>query len=388
VLVVLAAVFAGVELARPAPDLVLSASLPARSAVPGRPLSLPWPTMGTAALAVQGVGLVGSSGGEVAVPLASVTKMMTAYVVLHDHPLNGGVGPTLTVAPADVADYQRRLADQESVVAVQAGETLTERQALEGLLLPSGNNIADLLAEWDAGSVGAFVAKMNATASELGLDHTHYAGPSGLNPASVGTATEQVRLAELAMRDPDFAAIVAEPQASLPVAGTVYNVNGLVGHDGIVGVKTGSTPETGSDLVFAADRTVSGRPVVLFGAVLGQKGSNPMATTFAETESLLSALTAQLRPVTVVKKGGMAGAVRTAWGAEVPAVTTANASFLGWSGMTLQAEVRARRLGSQVTQGESVGAVRLGLGDQEATVGLVAGRTAPSPPWSWRLRRL
>lgn len=388
-LVVLAVVFAAVELARPAPNLTLEDAVPAHYTVPGADLSLPWPSSGTAAMAVGGVGLVGSSGGDVVRPLASVTKIMTALVVLRDHPLPAGSqGPSITVTAADVTDYQNALANQESVVAVQAGEVLTERQALQGLLLPSGNNIADLLADWDAGSTTAFVAKMNATAASLGLRHTHYADPSGINPASVGTATEQVMLAEVAMRIPAFASIVSEPQATLPVAGVVYNVNALVGTDGIVGVKTGSTPETGSDLVFAADRTVDGHPVVLYGAIFGQMGSSPMATTFQETQSLLAALTAALRPVSVVAKGGEAGRIEGAWGADVPAVTKTAVAFVGWNGMAVQTHVSALRMGSQVTQGQKVGSLEVEMGGQSVRVPLVASQLSPAPSLWWRLRRL
>jgi D-alanyl-D-alanine carboxypeptidase (penicillin-binding protein 5/6) len=388
-LVVLAIIYGVVELARPAPSLTVQSALPEHFAVSGSAPSLPWPSSGTAAMAVGGVGMVGSSGGDAPLPLASVTKMMTALIVLRDHPLTASQqGPLLTVTPADVTDYQSKLADGESVVAVQAGETLSERQALEGLLLPSGNNIADLLAEWDAGSTSAFVAKMNTTAAGLGLSHTHYADPSGIDPASVGTATEQVTLAEEDMGSPAFASIVAEPQATLPVAGVVYNVNGLVGHDGVVGVKTGSTPETGSDLVFAADRTVAGHPIVLYGAVFGQKGASPMAATFSETESLLDAMTADLRPVTVVAKGAEGARIQAAWGADVPAVAKTAVSFVGWTGMQVRTQLTSRRLGNQVMDGQEVGSLRVTTGSQSAEVGLVASHLSPAPSMLWRLRHV
>lgn len=386
---VLVVVYAVVELVRPTPNLSLKAALPGHVAVPGAAVSLPWPSSGTAAMAVGGVGQVGSSGGDTVVPLASVTKMMTALVVLHDHPLAAtAAGPSITVTPADVNDYQARHADQESVVAVQAGEVLSERQALEGLLLPSGNNIADVLAEWDAGGTSAFVAKMNAAASSLGLNHTHYVDPSGIDPRSVGTASEQVKLAEVVMGLPAFASIVDEPQATLPVAGVVYNVNGLVGQDGIVGVKTGSTPEDGSNLVFAADRTVGGHPVVVYGAVFGQKGTSPMATTFAETKALLGAMTPALRPVNVVAKGGEAAKIRGEWGADIPAAATEAVSFVGWTGMSVSTRVTADRLGQSVKEGEKVGSLRVSEGGQSFRVPLVASHRASGPSLSWRLRRL
>lgn len=388
-LLALVIIFAAVELARPAPNLSLQPALAGHVAVPGKAVSLPWPSTGTAAMAVGGVGDVGSSGGGVSVPLASVTKMMTALVVLHDHPLGANAqGPSITVSSADVSDYQAELANGESVVAVQAGEVLSERQALQGLLLPSGNNIADLLAAWDAGSTSAFVAKMNATAASLGLRHTHYVDPSGISPGSVGTATDQVALAEVVMRLPAFASIVDEPQATLPVAGVVYNVNALVGQDGIVGVKTGSTPEVGSNLVFAADRTVDGRPVVLYGAVFGQKGPTPMATTFSDTQSLLSAMTADLRPMTVVTKGAEVARIKGAWGADVPALAEETVGFVGWPGMTVQTRVTAKRLGQVLSQGERVGTLEVTVGGQSTPVPLVASHASSGPSLSWRLRRL
>ncbi len=159
-----------------------------------------------------------------AAAIASVAKVMTAYLVLRDHPLRlGEDGPTITLTDADVADTDRRRGQQESVVSVAAGEQLTERQALQALLLPSANNIAAVLARWDAGSEDRFVARMNAAARSLGMTHTRYTDPSGYDDATVSTAADQVRIVDRAMRLPVFASIVATPSATLPVAGTVHN---------------------------------------------------------------------------------------------------------------------------------------------------------------------
>ena len=166
---------------------------------------------------------------------------MTAYLVLRDHPLRPGEdGPTITFTDDDVADTDRRRGQEESVVSIAAGEQLTELQALQALLLPSANNIAAVLARWDAGSADRFVARMNATARSLGMTHTRYTDPSGYDDATVSTAADQVRIVDRAMRLPVFASIVATPSATLPVAGTVHNTNTLLGRDGFVGVKTGS----------------------------------------------------------------------------------------------------------------------------------------------------
>src|SRR5436190_18292396 len=125
---------------------------------------------------------------------------MTAYLVLRDHPLRvGRDGPTIALTDADVADTDRRRRQEESVVSVAAGERLTELQALQALLLPSANNIAAVLARWDAGSDDRFVARMNDTARSLGMGSTYYTDPSGFDPATVSTAVDQLRLVNRAM---------------------------------------------------------------------------------------------------------------------------------------------------------------------------------------------
>jgi serine-type D-Ala-D-Ala carboxypeptidase (penicillin-binding protein 5/6) len=218
------------------------------------------------------VGLLGSRlqtyGSQQPVPIGSVAKVMTAYLILRHHPLHAGQdGPRLHVDTAAAADYQNRRSSGQSLLEVRDGDELTERQALEALLIPSANNIADLLASWDAGSVSAFVAGMNRTSRQLGLTNTHYADPSGFDPDTASTAVDQTRLAERAMRDSTFAGIVDEREVWLPRAGEVKNYNALLGHDGVVGIKTGSTDQAGGAVVFAArdgDR-------MIVGAVLGQK---------------------------------------------------------------------------------------------------------------------
>ena len=231
-----------------------------------------------------------------AAPIASVAKVMTAYLVLRDHPLRPGQdGPTITLADADVADTDRRRGQQESVVPIAVGEQLTELQALQALLLPSANNIAAVLARWDAGSVDRFVARMNATARSLGMTHTRYTDPSGFDDATVSTAADQVRLVVRAMRLPVFAIIVATPSATLPVAGTVHNTNTLLGINGFVGVKTGSTAAAGGCFAFRAIRWIDGKPTAITGVVLGQPGHNQIEAGLAAGDAMVDGITGQSR---------------------------------------------------------------------------------------------
>ena len=247
-----------------------------------------WPAHGQAAFVQIGQSQVQAGPNQHAAAIASVAKVMTAYLVLRDHPLRlGEDGPTITLTDADVADTDRRRRQQESVVSIAAGEQLTERQALQALLLPSANNIAAVLARWDAGSEDRFVARMNATARSLGMTHTRYTDPSGYDDATVSTAADQVRIVDRAMRLPVFASIVATPSATLPVAGTVHNTNTLLGHNGFVGVKTGSTAAAGGCFAFRAIRWIDGKRTTITGVVLGQPGHDQIAAGLAAADAMV-----------------------------------------------------------------------------------------------------
>jgi serine-type D-Ala-D-Ala carboxypeptidase (penicillin-binding protein 5/6) len=253
-----------------------------------------WPTDGQAAFVETGHGAIHAGPNQHAAPIASVAKVMTAYLVLRDRPLRPDQdGPTITLTEADVADTDRRRAGRESIVPVVAGEQVTERQALQALLLPSANNIAAVLARWDAGSEGRFVAKMNAAARSLGMTHTRYTDPSGYDDATVSTAADQVRIVERAMRLPAFARIVATPSATLPVAGTVRNTDALLGHGGFVGVKTGSDDAAGGCFAFRAIRRVDGRRTTITGVVLGQPGHDQILAGLVAAEAMVDRITGQ-----------------------------------------------------------------------------------------------
>jgi serine-type D-Ala-D-Ala carboxypeptidase (penicillin-binding protein 5/6) len=246
-----------------------------------------WPAYGQAAVQI-GQSQIQAGPNQHVAAIASVAKVMTAYLVLRDHPLAlGQDGPTIALTDADVADTDRRRGQGESVISITAGEQLTERQALQALLLPSANNIAAVLARWDAGSADRFVARMNAAARSLGMSYTRYTDPSGYDDATVSTAADQVRIVDWAMRLPVFASIVATPSATLPVAGTVYNTNTLLGHDGFVGVKTGSDDAAGGCFAFRAIRWIAGKRTTINGVVLDQPGDDQVEAGLAAAAAMV-----------------------------------------------------------------------------------------------------
>ena len=242
--------------------------------------SVRWPQRGQVAFVLDN-GQPATSPDEQPVPIASLAKVMAAYLTLKHYPLSGAQdGFTITVTAARARAEAQDAAQDQSVVAVRAGEQLTERQLLEALLIPSGNNIAQMLAARVAGSETRFLAEMNAEARALGMDHTIYTDPSGFDPSTVSTAADQLRVFQRAMRFPVFRQIVSMAGVTLPVAGTLTNYDPLIA-EGYAG-KTGSDSAAEGCLAFFTHVTVGGRRLTAVGVVLGQgQGS--------DTSELLSA---------------------------------------------------------------------------------------------------
>jgi serine-type D-Ala-D-Ala carboxypeptidase (penicillin-binding protein 5/6) len=243
-----------------------------------------WPQQGQAAL-LLGNDRPAASPDEQPAAIASLAKVMTAYLILKRYPLGGGQdGFTVTITAAQARAEAQNAAENQSVVAVKAGEQLTERQLLEALLVPSGNNIAEILAAQVAGSETRFVAAMNAEAHSLGMDHTIYTDPSGFDPGTVSTAADQLRVLRAAMRFSVFRQIVSMPSVMLPVTGAVRNYNPLIA-EGYAG-KTGSDSAAGGCLAFFTDVTVHGQPLTAVGVVMGQgQGSNTSLILAAAAEA-------------------------------------------------------------------------------------------------------
>lgn len=384
-LVVGTAVRASSERVAP-PTIRAYGSVPA--VVPGSPPNLPWPHEGQADLvSTSGIDF-GTSGPATPAPIASLTKVMTAYVILHDYPLRPGQsGPSLTVTAADVAELPARQQEDQSLLIVQEGEQLTEEQALQALLLPSADNVADMLARFDAGTEAAFVAKMNATASALGMDHTHYADASGYDPGSVSTAADQLVLARAALKVPELSAIVDQPSATLPVVGQVENMNTLAGHDGYLGIKVGSTSAAGGCLVWAVTRTVDGKPVTLFGTVLGQSGGPYVAAAIRSAQALTDAAFAELTPHVVLAAGTPLFQIRQA-DQHSFAVTTTALTTVDPPGTPITLRVGAPRRRDLRPGTGPVATVSLSTPDTSATTSVVVGGPMPRPSLGWRLRHL
>src|SRR6185437_1467945 len=273
--------------------------------------AISWPQQGQAAF-VLGNGRPAASPYEHPIPIASLAKVMTAYLILEHYPLSGAQdGITITVTAAQAQAEAQAAAQGQSVVAVRAGEQLTERQLLEALLIPSGNNIARMLAALLAGSESRFLAEMNAEARALGMDHTIYTDPSGFDASTVSTAADQLRVFQQAMRFPVFREVVSTASVTLPVAGVLTNYNPLIA-EGYAG-KTGSDSAAGGCLAFFTHVTVDGGQQTAVGVVLGQgDGSDTAALLAAAGEAaqqLVDFVASATRVPTTAVPGAAGGAL-------------------------------------------------------------------------------
>ena len=209
-------------------------------------------------------------------PMASVTKVMTALLVLQ----SGNLGQQIRVPKAAVT-YAWKYGGETA--SLHAGDVLTAQDLLEALLLPSGADAAYTLANTYGPGMGAFIARMNATAVRMGMKHTHFTSPDGLpyptETATYSTPSDLLTLGLAAMRYPVFRSIVDLRFYHLPKGPGHHdywwdNTDDLVSsYQGAVGIKTGYTDDAGHCLLFEAVR--NGRPLI--GDVLDSPATGPAA---------------------------------------------------------------------------------------------------------------
>lgn len=202
-------------------------------------------------------------------PMASTTKIMTTMVAIEA----GTIDEQLTVSPQAATQGGASL-------GLSAGQRLPMRSVLAGLMLRSGNDASQAVAEHVAGSEAAFVRRMNARAAELDLTATRFVNASGLtdDPGHHASPLDLARLAEAAMAHPDIAAWAGAARLTVPGLPPMENRNELIGrYPGATGVKTGYTNLSRYSLVGSATR--EGR--TLFAVVLGSEDN------FGDVERLL-----------------------------------------------------------------------------------------------------
>ncbi|MGW3832153.1 D-alanyl-D-alanine carboxypeptidase family protein [Streptomyces microflavus] len=387
-------VFAIVQVMRPLPEPVLELTAKPTYTFEGGGTKLSWPGQGQSAVMVDGVGSLGSEGAQKPAPIASVAKVMTAYVILQEHPLKGDEeGETITADQK--AEDESKNAD-ESTAPLTKGQQLTQRQMLQLLMIPSGNNAARLLARWDAGSEDKFIDKMNDAAKDLGMTGSTYTDPSGLKKTTVSTATDQLKLAQAVMRNDVFRKIVDMPEIEIKgIDGKIYNNNTLLLEPGVSGIKTGSSTPAGGNLLWSANTVVDGKTLWIYGAVMGQQAGTGRvydSLTLSLTNSLKLIKGAQEAPTstTVVKKGDVVGYVDNGFGAQTPVIATKNLKAVGWAGLEVELKVTdsGKGIAHAAKSGSEVGMVTVGTGTGKVTAPVVLQDDLTEPAFGDKLTRI
>ncbi|HVA08387.1 MAG TPA: hypothetical protein VNG12_16755 [Acidimicrobiales bacterium] len=380
--------FTGIRLSAPLPVAVVTPTIRHSPLVisDSSPVNLPWTTTGQSAVAIPSVGIDVQSGPEQPAPVASLTKMMTAYVVLHDHPLDSGQnGPNIVISQDDLTDFDTDTVSDQANAQVTLGEVLTERQLLGGMIIHSANDYADALARWDAGSLPAFVAKMNSAAVQLGMDHSHYADPSGFDPASQSTAGDQLKVAAPDMNDPVFASLARMTSITLPVAGTLSTYTPLLGVQGIIGVKSGFTSQAGGCDVVAVIRKVHGLPVLILSAVTGQTGLSVIGKAGLFALNLANFAANAIGSSPIIRSGEVVAHV-TAAGHTVNAVASQTVHMLSWPGVrATRVLFDTRHVQPGTLRGTRIGSFMMDLGTQRVVIPVRLSQDLPRESLEQRL---
>ena len=393
-------VVAAHRLTAPLPAAKVAVAVPRSIAVaPGTAPPIPAPATGSFALVDDAGGLLAAAAPDTPRPIASVAKTMTALVVLQADPLTpGAAGPILTMNANDVALYRETIAEQGSAVPVSAGEQLSERDLLLALMLPSANNIAETLALRVSGSRDAFIAGLNAEASALGMASTHFADPSGYNPATVSTPGDLVKLARASLAVPALAAVVATRSATLPDGTALANLDVLLGSSpGWLGIKTGWTPQAGGCLLFAVQHVYATgvAPVTVYGAVLGQPantaadaGHPELGGAFEEAQRAATAAFSGYAAVDLATVPlHVTGTVSTPWEKSAGiAVRGTRGVIVVRLGSVLAAHPVLTSVGATPRAGVTAGRLLATLGSRTVASWRLETTSAIDPPqWWWRL---
>jgi D-alanyl-D-alanine carboxypeptidase (penicillin-binding protein 5/6) len=291
-------------------------------------------------------------------PIASATKLMTAYLALHE------LKPNRTItAPG----YQAR-SPLEILLGLRQGERVKVRDLLYAAMLSSANDAANAIAVGVSGSVPAFVTEMNRTAQRLGLTQTHYANPIGFDdPGNYSSANDLVTLASILLRNRLFARIVNTRSTTLQSGDrprTVSSRNTLLGRaEWVDGVKTGHT--LGADYVLVGSGTRDSTTLV--SAVLGAPSESARD---ADTLALLDYGFSLYHPVEAVRRGEELASPELDYRSEqLPLIAERALAVNLREGQEIDTRVSAPdEISGSVEKGERVGRVTVTVDGERAAV--------------------
>lgn len=348
---------------------------------------LDWPNKGQSAVGFVNSDYVDSNGTQKPAPIASVAKVITALVVLEKKPLKlGEQGPTITLTASDEQLYHNYKANDGSIVPSANGEKITQYQMLQAMMLPSANNMSDSLAIWAFGSIDNYIKEANSYVKRNGMTNTKIGGDaSGLNPATVSTAEDLIKLGKLTMKNPVMASIVSQQTATgIPLTTTVKNVNILLGNSNIVGIKTGNTDEAGGAFLSASIIAPNQKPVTIITAVLQ---ANNLYDALASSLSLVKSSQKAFVPVEITKQDQVVGIYKAPWGGSAKAIATRDLTINSFASIKPEYQVALDPIRQSTKSGDNVGQVVIKKSFQSdtKTVPIILQGEIAKPSIAWRL---
>lgn len=346
-----------------------------------RELVFAWPSAGAASIGMDGKIKADFNGDELRA-MASITKVITALVVLERRPINTGeIGDVLTMTEKDVALYEKTKAVNGSNIEVKIGENINQIAMLEAMMLVSANNIADSLVNWAFGSEEEYLTAANNWLTKNGFTNTKVVDASGLNPASVSTANELVKLAMIADKNAVIRGIFSAKEAQFPGVGKITNTNALLGINGIYGLKTGHTTTAGANLLFVSQYKLGQSEKTIYGVVLGQSDEG----LFQVAKDLNNSAQSNIVRVVIAAKGAVIGQITSRWGAAADIVLASDLTVANWKDEnTAQTAVNASINLSGMTSiagGQKIGVATTGFEE----VDVVTKETLRAPDFLWRI---
>ncbi len=353
--------------------------------LPKEDVTLPFPAYGTSAVGVQGDGVLATSSNQKAAPIASTAKIMTALAVLKAKPLKiGENGPTITIEQADVDYYNEQVREGGSTVPVKLGQNITERKALEMLLIPSANNIAFTLSRWAFGSVENYSKFANNYAKELGATNSNFTDPSGFKATTTSTAKDLVLLAEKLMQNEVTASIVKMQRVNLDSETSLPSTNSfLVLKPDVIGVKTGHHDEAGGCFVVAIEsKTVTGETLRIISAVTNAPN---LIQAMNDSYAVAQATAGQISERNVITTNQAVGTYSAPWGVQADATASSGLSVLAWKGSKLEPKTSLAAL-SPSPDNAVAGKVNIkSISGQEVSMAVKLNQELAAPSFLWRL---
>lgn len=355
--------------------------------------SIATPPVGASAISVAGAdaylgegasGIWSSSGTGEPLPIASITKLITALVILEAVPLASAddPGPTITFGKSDHDLYDRYYVLGATIAPMPTGTSMSLNDALAAMLIPSASNYAEALSSHVFGSQNAFLGATRDWLSARGLSGTTITEPTGISPRNTSTPADLLAIGKLAAANPVIAQIVATPSISLPGAGQLHNTNGLLGTSGITGLKTGTLGEGTYSLLYTATLAVgTPDPLAVTGVILG--GSSRESVN-AGVIAALDSIRAGFHAVPVATSGQEVGSISTPWGSTARLVIREEASIFTWSDtpITVTMDIKTP---PTYRDGTAVGTVTWTAGPNTITAAVeIEGDIDPPSEW-WRL---